>query len=143
MNTTDEDIRIEKDSNGVEKYIFDPFNPLNVEVSEDDITSILKKYGVNLAVASMSSVRPLDESFLEIIAKRGFKKWISLEEHGLIGGLGSSILEWLSDKNYNKFIDFERIGTEDKFINKLGNQSYVREILKIDSKSIVNLVMGK
>ena len=103
----------------------------------------LKKYGISLAVASMSSVRPLDESFLENIVKRGFKKWISLEEHGLIGGLGSSILEWLSDKNYIKFIDFKRIATEDKFINKLGNQSYVREILKIDSKSIVNLIREK
>ena len=76
-------------------------------------------------------------------SKRGFKKWISLEEHGLIGGLGSSILEWLSDENYIKFIDFKRIATEDKFINKLGNQSYVREILKIDSKSIVNLIREK
>ena len=41
MNTADEDIRVEKDSNGVEKYIFEPFNPLNIEVSEHDITSIL------------------------------------------------------------------------------------------------------
>ena len=54
MNTADEDIRVEKDSNGVEKYIFDPFNPLNVEVSEDDITSILKKYGVNYKIKNFT-----------------------------------------------------------------------------------------
>ena len=43
MNTNDEDIRVEKDHNGVDKYIFDPYNPLNIEVSEDDISCILKK----------------------------------------------------------------------------------------------------
>lgn len=54
MNTNDEDIRVEKDSNGVEKYIFDPFNPLNIEVSEDDISSILKKYGVHYKIKNFT-----------------------------------------------------------------------------------------
>mgnify|MGYP001217712211 FL=1 len=46
----DEDIRVEKDSNGVEKYFFDPYNSLNIEISENDITSILTKYGVNYKI---------------------------------------------------------------------------------------------
>jgi len=50
MNNTDEDIRVEKDSNGVEKYIFDPYNSLNIEISENDITSILTKYGVKYKI---------------------------------------------------------------------------------------------
>jgi dsRNA-specific ribonuclease len=54
MNTNDEDIRVEKDHNGVDKYIFDPFNPLNIEVSEDDISCILKKYGVNYKIKNFT-----------------------------------------------------------------------------------------
>ena len=50
MNNNDEDIRVEKDSNGVEKYFFDPYNSLNVEISENDITSILNKYGVTYKI---------------------------------------------------------------------------------------------
>jgi len=50
----DEDIRIEKDSNGIETYIFDPFNPLNVEIAENDITNILKKYGVNYKIKNFT-----------------------------------------------------------------------------------------
>jgi len=46
----DEDIIIEKDSNGVDKYIFDPYNPLNIEVTEDEISNILKKYGVDYKI---------------------------------------------------------------------------------------------
>lgn len=52
MNTinflnNDEDVRIEKDSNGEEKFIFDPFNPLNKEIKTENIKEILNNYGLN------------------------------------------------------------------------------------------------
>lgn len=53
MNT-DEDIRVEKDINGEESYIFDPFNPLNIEITENDITNILKKYGVDYKIKNFT-----------------------------------------------------------------------------------------
>lgn len=53
MNT-EEDIRVEKDVNGIENYIFDPFNPLNIEISENDITAILKKYGVDYKIKNFT-----------------------------------------------------------------------------------------
>ena len=62
----------------------------------------LKEEGISVAVATMSSIRPLDNSFLDSMIKLDFKKWITLEEHGLIGGLGSTILEWISDKDLIK-----------------------------------------
>ena len=46
MNT-DEDIRIEKNINGVESYIFDPYNSLNKVINEDEIKGVLSKYGIN------------------------------------------------------------------------------------------------
>jgi dsRNA-specific ribonuclease len=46
-NTIDDDVRVEKQSNGTELLIFDPYNPLNKEISTDDIRNILKAYGVN------------------------------------------------------------------------------------------------
>ena len=46
MNVSDDDIRIEKKPNGVETYIFDPYNPLNKEIPADDIQQFLKKYGI-------------------------------------------------------------------------------------------------
>lgn len=98
----------------------------------------LSKEGISVAVATMSSVRPLDKDFLEKMIKMKFKKWLTLEEHGLIGGLGSSILEWSSDNNLQGEISLKRFGTNDQFIHKLGNQTYTRKTLGIDSSSIVN-----
>ena len=42
----DEDIRIEKNINGVETYVFDPYNPLNKLISKTEIENIMAKYNV-------------------------------------------------------------------------------------------------
>jgi len=46
----DEDIRIEKQANGIETYIFDPYNPLNKVITESEIQQILLKYGVRTPI---------------------------------------------------------------------------------------------
>jgi len=46
----DDDIRVEKNANGIETYIFDPFNPLNKAIRETEILQILKTYGINVPV---------------------------------------------------------------------------------------------
>jgi dsRNA-specific ribonuclease len=46
----DDDIRIEKNSSGVETYVFDPYNPLNKLIPKEQIETILRKYGVNSSI---------------------------------------------------------------------------------------------
>ena len=65
--------------------------------------------GLSVAVASMGGVKPLDHEFLKSISNR-FAKWVTLEEHGIIGGLGSAILEWCAD-NADQHISLSRLGT--------------------------------
>ena len=55
MNTTstfhaDDDIRIEKNQNGNDIYIFDPYNPLNKVITPCDIQTILKNYGIDVDI---------------------------------------------------------------------------------------------
>jgi len=45
----DEDIRIET-NNGIETHIFDPYNELNLLITNDEIHSILNKYGLNVPI---------------------------------------------------------------------------------------------
>ena len=37
-------------NNGIETHIFDPYNELNVLISNDEIHSVLKKYGLNVPI---------------------------------------------------------------------------------------------
>ena len=53
MNTMDDDIRVET-LNGEETYIFDPYNPLNKCITEDEIQFILKNYGIDVPIHNVN-----------------------------------------------------------------------------------------
>ena len=63
-----------------------------------DAAEQLSNLGHSVAVASLGSVKPLDTNFLRSMTSQ-FTNWVTLEEHGLVGGLGSSISEWLVDES--------------------------------------------
>ena len=69
-----------------------------------------------------------------------FKYWITLEEHGIVGGLGSSILEWASDYEHLNSIKIKRLAVKSEFIHQLGNQAYTRNILGLDCENIVKFI---
>ena len=46
----DEDIRIETNAQGEETYIFDPYNPLNKLIGDEDILNILRKYNIDVPI---------------------------------------------------------------------------------------------
>jgi dsRNA-specific ribonuclease len=50
ISSFDDDIRIEKNKNGVEMYIFEPYNPLNKLITREDIQQILQTYGINVPI---------------------------------------------------------------------------------------------
>ena len=54
MNT-DEDIRIEKNANGIESYVFDPYNSVNTVITDAEIQNILSKYGINANILYQAS----------------------------------------------------------------------------------------
>lgn len=46
----DDDIHVEKTENGQETLVFDPFNPLNKVISEEEIKQILRSYGIDVPI---------------------------------------------------------------------------------------------
>ena len=103
---------------------------------------LLQKEGIDLCVASMGGVAPLDVEFLLQMISRNFTQWVTLEEHGITGGLGTSIIEWLSDSNYLNRINIKRIGVPKIFINELGNQEYTRSQLNLDCQGIKKQILA-
>ena len=95
--------------------------------------------GIELAIASMGSIKPLDTKFLQSMVAANYEVWISLEEHHQSGGLGSALLEWLSENQVTS-VQLKRMGISDHFIHKLGIQSYVRKAEGLNSQAIAKLV---
>ena len=94
----------------------------------------LSTSGISVAVASLGGVKPLDGPFLAAMAGR-FPHWLSLEEHGITGGLGSALLEWLADRD-GQTIRLRRLGVPDAFLHELGNQAYTRSKLGLDAEGL-------
>ena len=101
---------------------------------------ILEPKGINIGVATMGSIRPLDKNFLERMINQGYQKWITLEEHGIVGGLGSTLIEWASDNDKFDKVKIHRLGVPEIFINELGNQAYTRKKLGIDKDGISKFI---
>ena len=53
----DEDIRVEKNSQGIDTYIFDPYNPLNKQITDKEIQQILTNYGINFPIHNFELYR--------------------------------------------------------------------------------------
>jgi dsRNA-specific ribonuclease len=53
----DEDIRVEKNSQGIDTYIFDPYNPLNKQITDKEIQQILTNYGINVPIHNFELYR--------------------------------------------------------------------------------------
>ena len=94
-------------------------------------------YQKSIAIADMSSIKPLDEIFLRKMLDRKFKAWLTLEEHGFMGGLGIRINNWLFKNDKYANLKTINLNTPDQFIHTLGNQNFLRKKLNLDSSYIL------
>ena len=95
----------------------------------------LHKQGIEVRVVDMHTIKPIDKEMIIKCAKET-KKLISVEDHSVIGGLGSAISEVLTE-NYP--VKLKRIGIKDCF----GRSGKAEELIKyfgIDSESIKKAV---
>ena len=92
----------------------------------------LKEKGIDVRVVDVHTIKPLDEKMIIKCAKET-KRLISIEDHSIIGGLGSSIAEVLTEKYPVKL---ERMGIKDKF-GKSGKAEELLKYFEIDSSAIV------
>jgi len=76
-----------------------------------EAAGILKRYGIDAGVINMSTVKPLDTKTL-LKAAKACRLIVTAEEHSIIGGLGSAVSEYLSEKYP---VSIKRIGIMDNF----------------------------
>ncbi|MBO5380957.1 MAG: 1-deoxy-D-xylulose-5-phosphate synthase [Bacteroides sp.] len=94
--------------------------------------------GRSVAHYDLRFLKPLDEEMLHEIGRQ-FKKIITIEDGALNGGMGSAILEFMADNNYQPSI--ERIGIPDKFIEH-GTVPELYKLCQMDEESIVNKIIA-
>lgn len=97
----------------------------------------LEEEGIHATVISMHTIKPFDSQLVVDMAQRS-KKLFTVEEHSIIGGLGSAVAEVLTDNGCDARL--KRIGLNDVFAHGYGNQEQVRKTNGLDADGIYNSV---
>ena len=97
---------------------------------------ILKEKGLDVRVVDIHTIKPIDKELIIKCAKET-NKLISVEDHNIIGGLGTAISEVLTDNYPKKLI---RMGIEDTF-GKSGRAEDLMKYYGIDSNAIVEEIL--
>ena len=84
-----------------------------------------KTYRIEASVVNVHTVQPLDRKMI-LTQGAKTKHVISVEEHGITGGLGSAIAEVLAEEGESG-IRLMRCGIEDKFCTVTGDRNYLLE----------------
>lgn len=103
---------------------------------------LLAEKGITAEVVSCHSIKPLDEDYLAAASQR-FKLLVTIEEHGMIGGLGGAVAEWCMRTSSNTNCRLLSIGTPDEFLHEIGTQAYARKRLGLSAEHIVERVCTK
>lgn len=96
------------------------------------------KYDLNIPVVDVYKLKPLNIDEL-LKSLEGVKHIITVEEHFLSGGLGSIILEFISDNNLNILVT--RIGQKENFVFQNGSRQDIWDLYNINTKSIYNTIL--
>ena len=96
---------------------------------------LLKNDGINVRVINMPSIKPIDEEAV-IKAAKETKGIITVEEHSVIGGLGSAVCDVLCTK-YPAKVD--KIGVQDRF-GQSGKPDELLEEYGLTAENIVKHV---
>lgn len=97
-----------------------------------------KKYNVGLH--SMHTLKPLDRELILSVSEKA-RLIVTIEEHSVIGGLGSAVAEILAQYPKSKS-KLKIIGLEDCFSCVVGDQDYLRETYNLSTDKIVNTIIG-
>lgn len=93
----------------------------------------LKNKGINIRVIDMHTIKPIDKEIILKAAKET-AKIITIEDHSIIGGLGTAVCEVLSENYPSKVI---RMGIKDTF-GTSGNAKELMKHFNITATDIVN-----
>ena len=93
----------------------------------------LEEKNIIAAHYDMRFVKPIDEELLHEVFKK-HSKIITVEDGCIMGGMGSAVIEFMVDNNYNSKV--VRLGIPDKFIEH-GEQAELHNECGFDANAIV------
>ena len=93
---------------------------------------------INCRVLSFHSIKPIDiEAVKKAVSETSGV--ITIEEHNIVGGLGSAVAEVCMDLGMMPK-KFKRIGLNDVYSSVVGSQAYLRKHYQMDSTAVIQAI---
>lgn len=102
-----------------------------------DIVELLHERNIEVALYSVPVVKPIDNNTIIETAKKT-KAIFTLEEHSVIGGLGSAVAEIIAKEKLQ--VSYEAFGIPDKFTDIVGSPEYLLEYVGLSKEEIVKKI---
>lgn len=102
-----------------------------------DAAKMLEQAGIGVEEYSFHTVKPIDKDVIIDCAKR-YDYIVTVEEHNIIGGFASAVSEVITDSDEK--VRLIKIGLNDEYCSKVGNQKYLRAQYGMVAEDIVNKV---
>lgn len=96
----------------------------------------LKEQGISVEVVDMFTIKPIDVELI-VEESKGKKAIITLENHSIIGGLGSAVAEVMAEENIA--IPLKRMGVNEQF-GQVGTPEWLQEEYHLCTKDIVETI---
>lgn len=100
---------------------------------------ILNAIGIKPTIYTFPTVKPIDTITIKAIASK-INLIVTCEEHNIIGGFGSAVAEVMAEMKEKK-ATLLRVGLNDEYSVRVGNQKYLRAQYGIDAKNIAEKIM--
>ncbi len=104
-----------------------------------DAYNILEREGIRIGVYNCIALKPFDVDGLMAIARR-YKAIVTVEEHNVVGGLGSIVSDALMGIGCHGDMQIVKLGLQDVYTSVVGSQKYLRQYYHIDAKAIVEVI---
>lgn len=98
----------------------------------------LNKAGYSVGVYSFPTVKPIDREFI-IEQLQTARLIVTVEEHNIIGGLGSAVAEVMAESPMHQAV-LRRIGVRDTFATVVGSKAFLKKTYGMDASSIEAVV---
>ena len=92
--------------------------------------------GAEITVVNSRFIKPIDKKMIDNLIE-DHEYFFTFEEGSLIGGFGSTVLQYISEKN--KSVKIFNKGIEDNFIEH-GTRSELLKIAELDDESLINYI---
>ena len=98
----------------------------------------LELLGISVAQYSFPTIKPIDRKAIRNVAKN-VKIIVTIEEHNIIGGLGSAVAEVMAEEE--RVAKLVRIGLNDEYTTIVGNHNYLREQYGMSANRITERIL--